>query len=388
LQQLRHSLVAFFRLEIASSVILLGSAVLALLLANTDWGIGRYFPAVWEQHLRIGPLDESYLHWINDGLMAIFFFVVGLELKRELLEGHLSSIRQAALPVAGAIGGMVAPALLFASLNWHTATAAGWSIPMATDIAFALAVLQLLGNRIPPGLRVFLLALATVDDFGAILIIAIFYTTQLHWLYLGAGLLVWAVQLGLNRLGVRAVSAYLLLGVLLWYCALESGVHATLAGVLTAIAIPAKSSPAQPAPAAKLAHVLQPVVSFGIVPLFAFANTSLVLDLAVFSELRSSLSLGILTGLVIGKPLGVCLFCWVATLTGWATLPAGVTWRALMGAGMLAGIGFTIALFMTLLSLGEHSAAASVAKLAILLASLLSGLLGYVVLRAKLLPAA
>lgn len=313
--------------------------------------------------------------------MTLFFLLVGLELKREIVAGQLASIRQAVLPIAGALGGMLMPALLFMLFNWHTATARGWGIPMATDMAFALAVLQLLGKRVPLGLKVFLMALAVVDDLGAILVIAAFYTTDLHLAYLAGALGVWATMLVLNRTGVRALSSYLVLGGGLWYCMLESGVHATLAGVLTAAAIPASGTSNRPAPSLKLEHFLHPVVSFFIVPLFAFANTSLVLHLAVFSELRSPLGLGILIGLVVGKPVRVCLLSWFVVRIGWATLPAGVSWRALIGAGILAGIGFTIALFMSMLSLGEHSSGEAVAKLSILLASLLAGTIGYLVLR-------
>lgn len=381
LRSLARPINAFFRLEMASSIILLVCAGLALLLANTTWGPARYFPAVWDEPVRIGFLQESLLHWVNDGLMTLFFLLVGLELKREIVAGQLASIRQAVLPIAGALGGMLMPALLFMLFNWHTATARGWGIPMATDMAFALAVLQLLGKRVPLGLKVFLMALAVVDDLGAILVIAAFYTTDLHLAYLAGALGVWAAMLVLNRIGVRALSSYLVLGVGLWYCMLESGVHATLAGVLTAAAIPASGTSNQPAPSLKLEHFLHPVVSFFIVPLFAFANTSLVLHLAVFSELRSPLGLGILIGLVVGKPVGVCLLSWFVARIGWATLPAGVSWRALIGAGILAGIGFTIALFMSMLSLGEHSSGEAVAKLSILLASLLAGTIGYLVLR-------
>lgn len=381
LRSLARPINAFFRLEMASSIILLVCAGLALLLANTSWGPARYFPAVWDEPVRIGFLQESLLHWVNDGLMTLFFLLVGLELKREIVAGQLASIRQAVLPIAGALGGMLMPALLFMLFNWHTATARGWGIPMATDMAFALAVLQLLGKRVPLGLKVFLMALAVVDDLGAILVIAAFYTTDLHLAYLAGALGVWAAMLVLNRIGVRALSSYLVLGVGLWYCMLESGVHATLAGVLTAAAIPASGTSNQPAPSLKLEHFLHPVVSFFIVPLFAFANTSLVLHLAVFSELRSPLGLGILIGLVVGKPVGVCLLSWFVVRIGWATLPAGVSWRALIGAGILAGIGFTIALFMSMLSLGEHSSGEAVAKLSILLASLLAGTIGYLVLR-------
>lgn len=410
----------FFRREAAGGIVLLASAALALLLANTSWGPARYFPAVWDEHLRIAlggiVLDESLLHWINDGLMTVFFLIVGLEIKREVLEGELSSLRQAALPVAGALGGMVLPALLYALFNHGTATADGWGIPMATDIAFALAVLQLLGPRVPLGLKVFLTALAIVDDLGAVLVIAGFYTQELHLHYLYLALGVWAALLALNWLGVRSLVLYLPLGLVLWYFMLESGVHATLAGVMLAVAIPSRTRhsravlldlidtrlrlithevhgrDADPrtiseeleelanevsSPAQKLEERLHSLVAFGIVPLFAFANTSLMIDGAVFRELASPLGLGIGAGLALGKPLGIVALSWVVVRLGWAALPPGVSWRQLWGAGILGGIGFTMSLFVTLLALGEHSAGEAVAKLAILLTSLLAGTLGY-----------
>ncbi|RPD44298.1 Na+/H+ antiporter NhaA [Hymenobacter sediminis] len=414
----------FFRREAASGIVLMLSAVLALVLANTTWGPARYFPAVWDEHLRLSlgdlVLDKSLLHWINDGLMTVFFLIVGLEIKREVLDGELSSWRQASLPIAGAVGGMLVPAFLFALFNHGTPTAGGWGIPMATDIAFALAVLQLLGPRIPLGLKVFLTALAIVDDLGAVLVIAGFYTGELHLSYLYLALGTWAVLLGLNWLGARTLWVFLPLGLLLWFFTLESGIHATLAGVLLAGAIPSRighdragllrllderlgylkhevhGADADPrtiseeleylaeavsSPAQRLEQKLHSVVSFGIIPLFAFANTSLALDTSVVGQLSSPLGLGILCGLVLGKPLGIGLLSWGAVRLGWATLPAGVRWRHLWGAGVLGGIGFTMSLFITLLALGEHSGGEAVAKLAILLSSLLAGVTGYVLLR-------
>jgi len=414
----------FFRREAAGSIVLLLSAVLALVLANTEWGPARYFPALWDEHLRVAlpglVLDHTLLQWINDGLMTVFFLIVGLEIKREVLDGELSSPRQAALPIAGALGGMLAPALLFAFFNHGTPTAGGWGIPMATDIAFALAALQLLGPRIPLGLKVFLTALAIVDDLGAVVVIAVFYTRELHLGYLGLALGTWGLALGFNGLRVRSLWAYLPLGVVLWYFMLESGIHATLAGVLLAVAIPfrvpysrqellrrvderlglLRAETHEPAadpriiseeleelhqqsssPAQRLETQLHSVVSFGIVPLFAFANTSLTIGPAAVRGLGSPLGLGIIVGLVVGKPLGIAALSWLAMRLGWATLPPGVRWRQLWGAGILAGIGFTMSIFVTLLALGEHSVGTDAAKLAILTASLTAGLLGYVLLR-------
>jgi NhaA family Na+:H+ antiporter len=283
---------------------------------------------------------------------------------------------------------MVVPALLFAAFNHGTPTAGGWGIPMATDIAFALAVLQLLGSRIPLGLKVFLTALAIVDDLGAVLVIAGFYTRELHLSFLYLALGTWGVLLGLNALGVRHLGLYLPLGAVLWYFLLQSGIHATLAGVLLALAIPTRSGSREVAatsPAQVLEQRLHGVVAFGVMPLFAFANTALVLDAAVRAQLASPLALGILVGLVVGKPLGIGLLSWGTVRLGWAALPAGVSWPQLWGVACLGGIGFTMSLLITLLALGEHSVGENVAKLAIVLASLAAGLVGYVLLRA--LPA-
>lgn len=414
----------FFRREAAGGIVLMASAVLALLLANTSWGPAAYFPEIWEKHLRLSlngvVLDMSLMHWINDGLMSVFFLIVGLEIKREVMEGELSEWRQAALPIAGALGGMLLPALLYFLVNRGLPTQNGWGIPMATDIAFALAVLQLLGPRVPLGLKVFLTALAIVDDLGAVLVIAGFYTTNLDLTYLLLALGTWVLLLNLNFLGARSLAIYLPLGVLLWYFMHQSGIHATLAGVLLALAVPARIGRARPeillmlndrlgmlqhevhgaeanpriiseelehlsdaisSPAQKLEQRLHSVVAFGIIPLFAFANTSLVLDASVFGQLFSPLGLGILLGLVVGKPVGIGLLAWLSVRLGWASLPAGVTWRHLWGASVLGGIGFTMSLFITLLALGENSVGEPVAKLAILCASLVSGIVGFVLLR-------
>jgi len=414
----------FFRREAAAGIVLLLSAVLALVLANLNWGPARYFPAVWDTHWRLSlnglVLDYSLLHWINDGLMTVFFLIVGLEIKREVMEGELSSLQQASLPIIGALGGMLVPALVFASFNHGTPTAGGWGIPMATDIAFALAVLQLLGPRIPLALKVFLTALAIVDDLGAVLVIAGFYTTNLHLPSLFWALGIWVVLLIFNALRVRTLWAYLPLGLVLWYFMLQSGIHATLAGVMLAASIPFRIPHSRPellrriderlvllrdetqypgadprtiseefeflylrtsSPAQRLEQQLHSAVAFGIIPLFAFANTSLVIEPAAVGGLLSPLGLGILAGLLVGKPLGIGGLAWLSVRLGWATLPPGVSWRQLWGAGMLAGIGFTMSIFITLLALGEHSAGTDTAKLAILVASVGVGALGYTLLR-------
>ncbi|GAA4356354.1 Na+/H+ antiporter NhaA [Hymenobacter saemangeumensis] len=419
----------FFRKEAAAGITLMFSAALALVLANISWGPAQYFPAVWDTHLRVAfnsvVLDHSLLHWINDGLMAVFFLIVGLEIKREVLEGELSSLRQAALPIAGAVGGMLLPALVFTLFNRGAPTAAGWGIPMATDIAFALAVLQLLGPRAPLGLKVFLTALAIVDDLGAVLVIAGFYTKELHLNYLYLALGTWALLLALNGLRVRSLWAYLPLGLVLWFFMLESGIHATLAGVMLAVAIPFRIPYSRPelllliderlgllrdelqeleadprtiseeleslhtsssSPAQRLEDQLHSVVAFGIIPLFAFANTSLVINPEALQGLFSPLGLGIIVGLMVGKPLGVGGMAWLTVRLGWATLPPGVSWRHIWGAGILAGIGFTMSIFITLLALGEQTLGTDVAKLAILSASVSSGLLGYALLRSMPAP--
>ncbi|MFD2787430.1 Na+/H+ antiporter NhaA [Hymenobacter rubripertinctus] len=429
--RLFHSLVRpftrFFRLETASGLLLLASAVLALVLANTSWGPARYFPAIWHEHLRITVhnlvLDHSLLDWINDGLMTLFFLMVGLEIKREVLGGGLSSLHQAALPLAGALGGMLVPALLYAVFNYGTPTAGGWGIPMATDIAFALAVLQLLGPRVPLGLKVFLTALAVVDDMGAMVVIAGFYTKTLYLNYLCLAIGTWTLLLVFNYLRISTLWAYLPLGVLLTFFMLESGIHTTLAGVLLAAAIPFRAARPRPdmlqrlhqqlsrlrnetqgedakphgisaqmenlgrrssSPAQRLESQLFAVVAFVVIPLFAFANSSLVIAPAAVRGLLSPLGLGILVGLVVGKPLGIGALSWLTVRLGWGSLPPGVSWRQVWGVGMLAGIGFTMSIFVTLLALGAHSPDTDMAKLAVLVASVVASGLGYALLRSTL----
>ncbi|MDJ1482743.1 Na+/H+ antiporter NhaA [Cytophagaceae bacterium YF14B1] len=420
----------FIQSETSGGIILLIVSVLSLILANMDQGIARYFPAIWESHFHISfngfEMNKSLTHWINDGLMALFFLVVGLEIKREILEGELSSIKKAALPMISALGGMVVPAILFALINWNAPTRSGWGIPMATDIAFALAVLLLLGDKIPLSLKIFLTALAIVDDLGAVIVIAVFYTSQLDFTYLLYAALTWGVLLALNKAGVRTLSIYLLIGLFLWYFILQSGIHATIAGVLLAISIPFRirypknqlvemiddrlqiikdnlhSEQLQPrtiseeledlnekinSPAQRLEHQLHPLIAFLIIPLFAFCNTSLLINTDVFHQVFSPIGVGIMVGLVAGKPLGICLFAYFSVRLGWAALPAGVSWKQLIGAGILGGIGFTMSIFITLLAFENNPEFQSVAKVSILLASLIAGLTGYFLLRGqKLLP--
>ncbi len=411
----------FFRQEAASGIVLIISSLIALILANTNIGIAQHFPQLWENtfSITIGDLElnKTLSHWINDGLMALFFLIVGLEIKREVLEGELSSIRQASLPMIGALGGMLVPALLFVLINTGTPTAGGWGIPMATDIAFALAIVNLLGNRVPLALKIFLTALAIVDDLGAVLVIAVFYTQTIEWGYLMAA---GGVLLGLGLLnwgGVRVLSLYLVLGLVLWYFTLKSGVHATIAGVLLALVIPYRTRLIDPAnvqlrlgtmkrligeknfvprdfseeledlsqqigsPAQRLEHVLHWPVAFVIIPLFAFCNTSIRFDPATLGQLTDPLAMGIMAGLLLGKPIGIVLLCYGAVRLGWAALPAGVQWQQLIGVSILAGIGFTMSIFITLLAFAGQPALQDGAKVAILLASLVAGLLGYFLLK-------
>jgi len=414
----------FIERETSSGIILLVVSVLALILANIDVGFARHVPAIWENYLSLAVntfrLEKTLAHWINDGLMALVFLIVGLEIKREVLEGELSSIQQASLPLFCAVGGMVVPAGLYALFNAGTATAGGWGIPMATDIAFALAIVYLLGDRVPLSLKVFLTALAIVDDLGAVMVIALFYTTDLQLNYLYAAGIVLAVLFLLNRLGLRALPVYLVLGLVLWYFTLKSGIHATVAGVLLAVTIPFRirfsreevlqsvqdrlvvineqldTSRVQPrdiaeeledlnnrisSPAQRLENQLHGLVSFFVVPLFAFCNTSLVIDLDTLGQLGSPLSIGIMVGLLLGKPLGILLFAVLGVRLRLASLPEGISWRQVTGVAFLAGIGFTMSIFITLLAFDARPAEQDVSKLAILIASLLAGSVGYGLLR-------
>src|SRR5829696_4919360 len=408
----------FAHKESSGGLVLLACTVVALVWANSPWAAS--YQHLWEQPVSVvlGPLGGTTTlhHFINDGLMAVFFFLVGLEIKREVLVGELASIRQAALPVAAALGGMVVPALLFLAFNTGGSAARGWGIPMATDIAFALGVLALLGDRVPPALRVFLSALAIADDLGAVLVIALFYTATVSWTALGvaAGLLL--LSLVANAMGVRAAWAYALIGIALWVAVLLSGVHATVAGVLLAMTIPSRtvineeallrgaraalrdfddachpntimlsnsahqaalrrlevlSEKALP-PLARLEYGLHGIVTFGIMPLFALANAGVELR-AGRSALGSSIALGVFIGLLLGKPIGITVASWVAVRAGFATLPTGVTWRTLGGVAVLGGIGFTMSLFIAGLAFGESMESLTSAKLGTLVASVIAG---------------
>ncbi len=418
----------FLRRTTAGGIVLMTTTVIALVLA-TILGADA-INQFWARSLALSSGDTyglrlSWQHWVNDGLMALFFLLVGLELKREILVGELSSLKDAALPVIAALGGMIVPALIYAAFNAGTPTAAGWGIPMATDIAFAVGILVLLAWRIPKNLVIFLMALAIADDLGAVLVIAVFYTADLNLHALGIAAALLVVLLLFNRSGIRKPLPYAIVGVLLWIAVHASGVHATLAGILLAMTIPARPahSPAQferrivelqtelradrsdsqtsddpltndrmasiaeamersaaavQSPLQRVEHALTPWVTFVIIPLFALANAGIDLGAIEWTQaLSSTVTVGVFTGLVIGKFVGVSLFSWVAVRLGWARLPAGVEWKHLLGAAWLAGIGFTMSLFIAQLAFGDP-AAVEQAKLGILLASALSAPIGLV----------
>lgn len=364
----------FFSSEQSSGIVLIICTLLSLAISNSP--IGADYLAFW--HTKIGTLSLD--HWINDGLMAIFFLYIGLELERELYVGELSNIRSAMLPMIAAIGGMVAPAAIHYLFNAGTPTQGGFGIPMATDIAFAVGVLAILGNRIPTALKVFVVAFAVMDDLGAIIIIAAFYTADLSIAYLAAALAVWATLLLLNRrFRVMSIHPYLVGGVLMWTLMLKSGVHATLAGVLLAFAIPfSHKDEDQKSPSHRLEHALNKPVAFGILPIFALANTCIVIGADWFAELGSPNSLGIIGGLALGKPLGVTLAMLLAVALRLCTLPAALRWAHIIGAGLLGGIGFTMSIFITNLAFPDSPATINAAKIAILLASLLAGVGGMI----------
>ncbi|MBN3080789.1 Na+/H+ antiporter NhaA [Pectobacterium polaris] len=379
----------FIQLDAAAGVMLMMATVLALTFANwsvTAAGYQQFLMMPVEMRFGALEINKNLLLWINDGLMAIFFLLIGLEVKRELIEGSLASRQQAMLPLAAAVGGMIFPALLFLLFNANNETTrAGWAIPAATDIAFAVGVLTLLGKRVPAGLKVFLLALAIIDDLGAILIIALFYTQQIFWPALGGAVLAIAALAYMNRQQVGKTSAYLLVGIVLWVCILKCGVHATLAGVIVGFFIPLRTSNGESSPATTLEHGLQTWGAFLIIPLFAFANAGIVLQGIVLEKLFSPLSLGIAAGLLIGKPLGITLFSWLTIRLGYARLPAGVHFSQIMAVSVLCGIGFTMSIFITLLAFsGGDAELITYAKLGILLASGLAALLGYLALRGVL----
>ncbi len=416
------------------------AAVVAMAWANSPWS-ESYFD-FWHTEIafEVGAFTISHDlgHWINDGVMVVFFFVVGLEIKRELIVGELSSLRQAALPMIAAVGGMVVPALIYTAFNFNSEGSVGWGIPMATDIAFALGVLAVLGSRVPLALKAFLVAVAIVDDIGAVLVIALFYTEEISILSLLIGLGIFGLLVAFNRVGIRHPLPYIIMGFFLWFAFLQSGVHATIAGVLLAATIPARSNtdakeflessrelldtyefletgremleerketgesgetgPAQQAqqvslqhmekaiaqawtPLQRLEHTLHPWIAFGIVPLFALSNAGVAIGADFASNLFDSVSLGIIAGLVIGKQAGITFAAWLAVRLGWGALPAGVTWPQMYAVAWLAGIGFTMSLFISGLAFGGGDLL-NVSKIGILTGSIISGLVGYALVRA------
>ncbi|HET6266514.1 MAG TPA: Na+/H+ antiporter NhaA [Acidobacteriota bacterium] len=411
--------------ETSAGIVLLVVSIIAFGWANSPWR--DFYFHVWETKLTIGfgrfAISESLEHWINDGLMAIFFFVVGLEIKRELVGGELASVKKAMLPLMAALGGMVVPATIYALLNHSGPGGHGWGIPMATDIAFSLGILALLGNRIPLGLKVFLTALAIVDDLGAVLVIAIFYTAQISWVSLGIAGVCFVLLIAANLLGVRRPGIFAVIGIAMWVAVLNSGIHATIAGVLTALTIPvwrridtkkfliesrsvlerleqaeAQSEPSEikeaqqtalltleeaseklQSPLLHLEHALHPWVAFVIMPIFALANAGVTVENGMES-LKHPVSLGIIFGLMLGKPIGILTFTFIAALIGIATIPESVSRKQLVGVGILAGIGFTMSLFISNLAFSDQSLH-SEAKIGILFGSLIAGITGWFVLR-------
>lgn len=420
----RRNLAGFFQKEVAGAIFLAAATLLALLIANSAWN--ELFVQFWETHLGVflgdWVFEQSLLHWVDDALMALFFFVIGLEIKREFIVGELSTFRGAALPVIAAVGGMVAPALIFIMFTYGTAAQRGWGVPMATDIAFALGALALLGTRAPTGLKVFLSALAIADDLGAILVIALFYTAEIDVSWLLIGLLPFGALLLMNRMKVEEPLAYLAVGTLLWFAVLNSGVHATIAGVIAALTVPAvaRLTPSQftdacrvtineidacdipgahtlvndrpqrlalnlaraaelsAAPLQRLEFAILPFTTFVVLPLFALANAGVRFGGDI--DVTSSLVYGVFFGLVVGKPIGIALASWIAVRSGIASLPSGVGWRHIVGAGMLGGIGFTMSMFVANLAFGVGEQGDDV-KMAILAASVTAGVLGYAWLR-------
>lgn len=422
----------FVKTESFSGILLISFMLVALIWANSPWSAS--YESLWQTKINVSvgsfKIDKPLLLWINDGLMAVFFFVVGLEIKRELLVGELSSLRQALFPIAAALGGMLVPAAFYLILNANGSGEGGWGIPMATDIAFALGILALLGKRAPLPLKIFLTAVAIVDDIGAVLVIALFYTDKIVWASLGAAAIIFILLMILSRMGVRKPLPYALLGIALWVAFLKSGVHATIAGVLLAMTIPAStaidrkgfldrarqyldqfekegikdgnnfttkkqrallqgiedSAQGVEAPLQRLEHALHPWVAFFIMPIFALANAGVDLRTDIIAALVNPITLGIILGLVVGKQIGITFMAWLVTRMGLSRKINGVTWRQIYGASMLAGIGFTMSLFISNLAFSDPVMLSN-AKVGILVASFISAGLGWFVLSRNGTPA-
>ncbi len=371
----------FIRTNVTGGFLLLYCVVIALLMVNSSLYDAYHHFFTTDFGLTIG--DKNFtrdLHfWINDGLMAIFFLLVGLEIKRELLEGELSDIKKSSLPILSALGGMLVPAIIYVAFNFNTLGKNGWAIPMATDIAFAVAIISLLGKRVPLSLKIFLTALAIVDDLGAIIVIAIFYTQSLSFTYLFYAFIVLIILYLLNISRVKSLTLYAPFGILLWYFTYKSGIHATISGVLFAFMIPTNKG-THISPLERLEHILNKPVAYFIMPLFALSNTDIILNTKLFQSLSQPIGLGIIFGLVFGKVIGIVSFAYLSIKLKFSLLPNGTTWKQLIGAGFLGGIGFTMSIFIALLSFPEIEFQA-LSKLAILLASVTSGAIGYTVLR-------
>jgi NhaA family Na+:H+ antiporter len=375
-RKLSKSFKAFFDSEKSSGILLIICTVVSILIANS--ALGSQYLGLWKMYL--GGLSVE--HWVNDLLMAIFFLLIGLELERELYNGELSDFKNAFLPIFAALGGIAVPALIHFGLNGGTPTQAGIGIPMATDIAFALGVLALLGSRVPASLKVFVVAYAVIDDLCAIIIIAVFYTAQLSISFLLGALAVWAVLIGLNRLKIMSLIPYLIGGAIMWFLMLKSGVHATIAGVLLAFAIPfSHKEDDEESPSHRLEHFLHKPVAFLILPIFALANTAIVIGADWAGNLTSSNSLGIMGGLFFGKPMGIFLLSFIVVAVGLCKLPLDLNWKHVFGAGLLGGIGFTMSIFITNLAFVGNDGLIDSSKIAILLASLIAGITGFIWLK-------
>ena len=373
----------FFKLEAASGLMLLIATVIALIISNSDFS-EDYFNLL-NTHILIGTenfgLDLSVLHWINDAIMAIFFFIVTLEIKREFIHGELSKPKQALLPIIGAVGGMAVPALIYVIINFETGyTLRGWAIPSATDIAFSIGVLSLLGSRIPLSLKVFLVALAIIDDLGAIIIIAVFYSAELNYTYLILMFAAFIALLFINKLGIKKFAPYFFVGLFLWYFTHGSGIHSTISGVLLATTIPHRNDAKDYSLLLKLEHLLSPYVAFGIMPLFALANAGVVLDNITFNAMLSPVPLGILCGLFFGKQIGVFLFSFLSVKLKLAEMPSNSNWIKFYGVGILTGIGFTMSLFVGNLAFVDYSNHLDGMKIGVLAGSTFSALVGYFLL--------
>lgn len=366
----------FFESEKAGGLILIGCTLISLVLSNS------IFSTEYQHFWHTNFAGESIEYWINDGLMTIFFLLIGLELEREVYQGELSNIKNALLPIFGAIGGMLIPAALYLFINFGTNTQSGAGIPMATDIAFALGILSLLGNRVPTSLKIFLTALAVIDDLGAILVIAVFYTKTLFWNNLLIALGIFAFLLILNRLKVKNLIPYLIGGILMWYFMLNSGVHATITGVLLAFAIPFGDG-SKKSISIVLQHFLHKPVAFFILPIFALANTAIILSSNIDEILAERYSIGIALGLIVGKPIGIFTLSFLAVKSGICKLPSDLNWKSIFGAGILGGIGFTMSIFVTLLAFDDTTIINN-AKFVILLSSFTAGIIGFLSLKFSL----